>query len=155
MLGDVLQVVASIETVDRAALGVHQIQGQASRGAVAEHDRQAGPGYCLAGGDEAVGRNDDLASRRKLKRFQGDFQGIGAVADAEAKSCLLVGSELLFELPAILPADERGAGNHRGDGGIYFALDGVVLLVQIDELDHAVLISAALTTYIFSPCSSK
>jgi hypothetical protein len=51
---------------------------------IREHRVRAGPDHGLRGGDERVGRHDDLVTRADREGAQAQFEGVRAVADADA-----------------------------------------------------------------------
>ena len=93
------------------------------------HDR-------FGGGDEGVRRNDDLRTGGHSGGADRQFEGVGAVADAEAVVDAEVLGHLPFELTDVGSVDE-GAGRHdRADAGGHLVGDLGVLPSEIDQGDR-------------------
>ena len=96
----------------------------------------------LAGGDEGVGDGDHLVAGPDAVGAQRDRQRVGAVRDADGVARPAESRELLLEEPALVAADEVGAGHDAGDAGVDLRLDPQVLGAQVDHR-HVVVIRAA------------
>ena len=124
-----------------AALTVGERNRVRLRVAITKHDAMPGTGDGFGRGDKRVGRDDDFALRRQRQGFQRDFDGIRAIADADAILGLLIRGKRFFELLDIFAANERRILQDGRDGCINFLFNALILFSQIQKFNHLMILS--------------
>ena len=89
-----------------------------------------GDGFC--GGDEGVGRGDDLIARLHPHRQQGEMQGARARVQGHAVCDAAVGGELLLESGHLLAENERRRSADAVQRGEDLLSEAVVLHLQVE-----------------------
>ena len=101
------------------------------------HEQRARPdvGDGFGGGDEGVGRGDDLVARLHPRREQGQMQGARARVHGDAVLDAAVGRELLLEPRDLLAEDERGRPADAVQRGEDVLAEARVLRLQVEVRD--------------------
>ena len=116
---------------------LHDLGGQQARHRVCvDHARsRTGEAHGLGGGDERVGRQDDLVAGADAERAQGEGERVGAGAHADGVLGLAVGGEVLLEGLDVMAHDEGARLGHRPDLGQQLLQQSRVVAVEAHERD--------------------